>query len=121
MTHLGRLVSFLNAFRGIGFAFATQTNIKIHTAATVLVVIAGFFFNISLTEWMLLALCIAAVVSAELFNTAIEIMADHFCPHYHTKVRRIKDCAAGAVLVTSAGSAVTGLLIFVPKIIAVFH
>lgn len=120
MKHLDRIFSFLNAFRGIGFAFATQTNIKIHAAATVLVVLAGFFLKISLTEWMFLSLCIAAVVAAELFNTAIEIMADHFCPHYHTKVRRIKDCAAGAVLITSIGSAVAGILIFIPKIIAVF-
>lgn len=117
MKHLGRLFSFANAFRGFGFAFLTQTNIKIHVFMALLVVGAGWFFQLTLPEWGIILLCIAAVVSAELFNTAIEIMADHFCPHFHTKVKRIKDCAAAAVLVTSLASASVGLIIFVPKII----
>lgn len=121
MKHLGRLFSFTNAFRGIGFAFCTQTNIKIHTLTAVLVSAAGFYFRISVTEWTMLIFCIAAVISAELLNTAIEIMADHFCPHYHTKVKRIKDCAAGAVLITSIGSAAIGCLIFIPKLTALFN
>lgn len=120
MKRLGRIFSFVNAFRGIGFAFCTQTNIKIHTLTAVAVTAAGFYFRITRTEWMMLIFCIASVITAELLNTAVEIMADHFCPHYHTKVRRIKDCAAGAVLVTSIGSAVIGCLIFIPKITAFF-
>lgn len=121
MKRLGRIFSFTNAFRGIGFAFCTQTNIKIHTLTAALVVAAGFYFRISVAEWMMLTFCIAAVIAAELLNTAIEIMADHFCPHYHTKVRRIKDCAAGAVLITSIGSAIIGCLIFIPKLAALLN
>lgn len=120
MKGLGRIFSFANAFRGIGYAFCTQTNIKIHTLMAIAVCTAGFYFQISLFEWIASILCITAVITTELLNTAVEIMADHFCPHYHTKVKRIKDCAAGAVLITSIGSVVIGCLIFLPKITALF-
>jgi len=54
--------------------------------------------------WGLVALASAAVISAELFNTAIEHLADHLHPELHPKIRIVKDCAAGAVLVASLGA-----------------
>ncbi len=54
--------------------------------------------------WALVLLVSCAVIAAELFNTAIERLADHVQPDPHPQIRVIKDCAAAAVLVLSAGA-----------------
>jgi undecaprenol kinase len=54
--------------------------------------------------WALLSLCSAGVLAAELFNTAIEHLADHVHPDLHPQVRIVKDCAAAAVLCAALGS-----------------
>ena len=54
--------------------------------------------------WALVLLASAAVLAAELFNTAIEHLADHLHPELHPLIRVVKDCAAGAVLLTAAGA-----------------
>ncbi len=114
-----RLHSFRYAFRGILFMVKTQHNFWIHLTIAVLVIIAGFLFSISLTEWALVVFAIGLVLSAEAFNSAIEQLTDLASPNIHPKAGRVKDLAAGAVLLTAMAAALIGLLIFVPKIIAV--
>jgi len=46
----------------------------------------------------------SAVLAAEMFNTAIERLADHLHPERHPQIRIVKDCAAAAVLISSAGA-----------------
>ena len=55
----------------------------------------------------------SAVIAAELFNTAIENLADHLHPEIHPSIRMVKDCAAGAVLVASAGALAVGIALLV--------
>lgn len=97
----------------------TQHNFWIHLTIAVLVIIAGFFFCISLTEWVLVVLAIGLVLSAETFNSAIEQLTDLISPDFHPRAGRVKDLAAGAVLLTAMAAALIGLLIFVPKIMAI--
>ena len=54
--------------------------------------------------WALVSLCAAAVLAAELFNTAIEHLADHLHPDLHPQIRIVKDCAAAAVLCAALGA-----------------
>lgn len=89
-----------------------QVNMKVHFAAAVFVIAAGFFFSISITHWCIVAICIFAVLSLEMINTALENLVNLVTVERNPLAGRIKDIAAGAVLVASTGSAVVGLLIF---------
>lgn len=110
-----RIKSFGYAGHGIRLVFGSEPNMKIHLIIATLVVICGFIFKISLTEWMLCLLCIGVVFSAEMMNTAIENVVDLASPEHHELAGKAKDIAAGAVLICAVTSAIIGLLIFIPK------
>jgi diacylglycerol kinase (ATP) len=112
-----RIRSFKFAFIGIWTMLKSQHNAWVHAGATVAVVAAGFFFNISSQEWCWLVLAIMAVWTAEAFNTAFEFLADVASPEFHLLVQHSKDIAAGAVLISAIGSVVIGLLILGPHFI----
>ena len=107
--------SFKFAFAGIKYAFVTQGNFRFHTGAIVIVVLMGFFFNLSIIEWLWIIAAIGLVLCVELVNTAIETIVDLVSPDYHVKAGIIKDVSAGAVLIISILAAGIGLMIFVPK------
>lgn len=110
--------SFGHALRGIRTVLATQPNALLHLAIAVGVVALGLFLGISLMEWALVVICIATVVAAEAFNTALEFLADALEPDHNPLVGRAKDIAAGAVLLTSIGAVVVGMLVFIPHVLA---
>lgn len=93
---------------------------QIHLIVAFLVVVAGVLLSISLTEWLLCLLCFAMVISAEMFNSAIENVVDLASPQRHKLAENAKDIAAGAVLVTAVFAAIVGLVIFVPKVVEMF-
>jgi len=97
-----------------------QHNAWIHAAVTIGVVVAGFFFNLSRSEWCWIVLAIAIVWTAEALNTAFEFLADAAAPSFHPIVRDAKDVAAGAVLVTAIAAAIIGLIVFWPHVAALF-
>lgn len=111
-----RARSFRYAFAGIRSLIATEHNAWIHCAAAACAIAAGIGFSVSATEWIAIVMCIGGVLAAEGFNSAIEALADRVSPGYDEAVKRTKDIAAGAVLLTAIAAAVTGLIIFVPKI-----
>ncbi|MCF8365942.1 MAG: diacylglycerol kinase family protein [Bacteroidales bacterium] len=113
---LKRLLSFKYAFRGIAYLIKTQHNAWIHLFAAIAVVLGGFYFSISQTEWIILVLTIGMVFMAEAINTAIELLVDKISPQYDDLAGRIKDIAAGAVLISAIAAAITGIIIFAPKI-----
>lgn len=110
---------FKYAIKGILFAFKTQANIRIHSIISVLVISAGFLFKINPLEWLFIIFAIGLVLSAELFNTAIESLVDQVSPSYSEKAGLIKDVAAGAVLIAAVVSVIIGVIVFLPKIIEV--
>lgn len=111
-----RILSFKFAIQGIAYMLKTQHNLWIHLFATLVVVCAGFIFDVSTVEWIILSIMIGAVFTAEAFNTAIELMVDKISPEYNKTAGLIKDVSAGAVLIIAIAAVVTGLLIFAPKI-----
>ena len=113
----GRIRSFKFAFVGIWTMLKSQKNAWVHAFATIAVVIAGFVFGISTSEWCLLVLAIIAVWMAEALNTAIEFLADVASPEFHPLVKKAKDVAAGAVLISAIGAIVLGIIIFGPHIL----
>ena len=114
-----RLKSFGYAFNGLKHAVFTQHNMWIHLIAVVLVVLFAFLLKVSPTECLLLVFAIGLVISAEIFNSAIELLTDLVNPEKHPKAGLVKDLAAGAVLVAATTAFIIGLLIFAPKIFAI--
>ena len=115
-----RIASFGYAFEGIFEVIQSQANFKIHFLAAFLAIVTGFYFSISSVEWCLIIGSIAAVLSAETFNTAIEHLTNLVSPEYHMLAKKAKDAAAGAVLLVAIGAAVIGGLIFLPKVLVLF-
>jgi len=114
---LGRIKSFGHAFRGIYRFFKTEHNARIHLVATIVVVFFGRWLSISRLEWVMVFFAIGFVFSAEVFNTAIEKMADEITSDHKESIKNIKDLSAAAVLVAAITAAIIGLIIFVPPIL----
>jgi diacylglycerol kinase len=113
--------SFRHAFAGIDHGLRTQANLRIHLAATICVIIAGLLLQISTVEWAILTVTIMIVMSAELFNTALEATLDRVSLEEHPLAKVGKDVAAGAVLIGAIGSVIVGLLIFGPRLLALIN
>ncbi|WP_074627105.1 diacylglycerol kinase [Streptococcus gallolyticus] len=107
------------AITGIITAFKEERNMRKHMVSAILASIAGVVFQISAIEWLFLLLAIFLVITFEIINSAIENVVD-LASNYHFSMlaKNAKDMAAGAVLVISGYAVLTGLIIFVPKIIA---
>ncbi|SHF69591.1 diacylglycerol kinase family protein [Pedobacter caeni] len=108
--------SFGYAFSGIAYAFKSQFNFRFHLAALTIVGLAGWYFQLSQTEWLWIVVSSGLVLLSELFNTAIEVLVDLVSPAIHPQAKIIKDAAAGAVLLAAITSVIIGLIIFIPKI-----
>ncbi|MBI9037325.1 MAG: diacylglycerol kinase family protein [Bacteroidales bacterium] len=111
-----RIKSFDYAFQGILFFIKTQHNARIHLLMAIVVVVFGFIYELCITEWCLIIFAIGMVFSTEIINTALEYVSDLVSPEKNLKVKRIKDLAAGGVLISAITAAIIGLIIFIPKI-----
>lgn len=110
----GRLKSFRFAFNGAIKLIRTEHSIMVQCFLGVIVTIAGFYFDISKTEWLIQTLAIGMVISIEGLNTAVEKIADFIHPNFHEKIGFIKDIAAGAVFFAAITALVIGLIIYFP-------
>ncbi len=108
--------SFKYAFEGFFTSFKAERNMKIHITIMFLVILMGIIFKISALEWIICVFCFAMVIAGELFNTSIENVVDMVMPYKNEKAKIAKDISAGAVLILAIGSAIIGLIIFIPKI-----
>jgi len=115
------ILSFGYAFKGLAYATKSQLNFRIHLFAAVLAIVLGFALNIAASEWLWVALSIAIVLLTELTNTGIETLTDLVSPGYNEKAGHVKDICAGAVVVAALFALITGIIIFLPKIILVFY
>lgn len=110
--------TFKNARKGMRLTIKSERNVRIHLLTATLVLITAYCLNFSITKFCILFLTIAAVISAEMFNSAIEFALDSV---YHNKYSRMvgmaKDIAAGAVMVVTIVAVMIGVLLFAPPII----
>lgn len=106
--------SFVYALRGLIHAVRAERNLKIHLAATVLVVAAAAFFELERWEWVAVLLCIGIIWAAEMLNTAVEKLADFVHPEHHEKIGRVKDIAAGGVMFMAFIAIAIAVIIFGP-------
>lgn len=114
-----RMKSFVHAGRGLRSLVRTEHNAWLHLAATVAVISAGLTLKISLDDWRWITLAIAMVWIAEAFNTAIEALCDRITDAFDPAIGRVKDLAAGAVLLASIGAAIIGVLTLGPAAVGI--
>lgn len=115
-----RLRSFGFAFTGILELFKSEPNARIHFIATICAFIAGFWLQISKSEWCVILIVIALVWAAEAFNMVIEKIIDHLFKDYNETARIVKDVSAGAVLICATTALISGMIIFLPKLFSLF-
>ena len=115
---LKRLIkSFKYAIEGIIYAFKYEQNIIVHTIAMILVIVLGIILKLSYFEWLICLILFGLVIATEMINTSIEAVVDLACPKIDPLAKIAKDTASGAVLVFAITAAISGLIIFIPKII----
>ncbi len=108
--------SFKYATEGIIYAFKFEQNIIVHTIVMILAIILGIVLKISYFEWLICLILFGLVIATEMINTSIEAVVDLACPKIDPLAKIAKDTASGAVLVFALTAAISGLIIFVPKI-----
>ena len=112
--------SFGYSIDGLKYAYKYEQSMTIHFTMVIFVIAAGFFLKISLFEWLICFMLMGLVMATELINTSIEAVVDLTCPEIHPLAKIAKDTASAAVFVFSVVAAISGLIIFIPKIIALF-
>ena len=107
---------FSYACTGIKLAWKEEHNFKIEVMIAVLVIVLGFLLHLSSFEFAVVILAISIVLATEAFNTALEELCDKFQPTHDPHIAKIKDLGAAAVLLSSIGASVVGLIIFIPHL-----
>ena len=115
-----KLAGFKYAFNGIKVLLCEETNALIHCVICVCAIFAGFVLNISSIEWVAIVIVCGCVFAAEALNTALERLSDVVSPEYNETIKKVKDLSAGAVLFMAISAAITGIIIFSPKLINLF-
>lgn len=109
--------SFIYSFDGLKYAYRYEQSMTIHLSVTMLVIIVGMIVNLSLMEWLLCFILMGLVLATELINTSIEAVVDLTCPQTHPLAKIAKDTASAAVFVFATVAFVSGIIIFLPKVI----
>ena len=111
--------SFTYAFRGLVKTFREEQNLRIQTFIAFLVVLSGWYLDISRIEWCIIILAIGMVLLTEIINTAVEFITDILKPRIDDYVKVIKDIMAAAVMMSSIIAVIAGLIIFIPYLLRI--
>ncbi len=111
-----RIQSVRHAMCGVTEMLKSEHNAWVHLFATICVILLGGLLSVTPIEWCFLILAIMSVWVSEALNTAFECLCDVASPDFHPLVKKSKDVAAGAVLLSAIGAVVIALIIFIPKI-----
>jgi diacylglycerol kinase len=110
--------SFLGALKGLKTVLKIERNARIIFFIGLIVIVLGFLFKLSLIEFAILIIVIIGVFVCEVFNTLVENILDIIQPQNDPQIKILKDISSAAVLLSSLGAGIIGLIIFLPKIIA---
>ena len=111
--------SFKYSIEGLKYAYKYEQSMLIHVIATICVLLANIFFQVSGIEWLITLLAIGMVLSAELINSAIEAVVDLVTLEEHPLAKIAKDCSSAATLVLACMAALIGIVVYVPYIMGV--
>jgi diacylglycerol kinase (ATP) len=116
----GKARALRYAWQGLVYMFRTQPNSWIQAVIWVAVTVVGLLWRLTAAEWCAAVLAMAFVWVTEALNTAIEDVVDLASPERHPLAGRAKDVAAAAVLVSAVAAGIVGLVIFLPRLYALF-
>lgn len=108
---------FGEAFRGVKLGVRGQASFAVHFFFATLAVLAGVLLECGRVDWCLLALCIGLVLTAELFNSALETLFHGLDTDAKDRLVGVLDIAAGAVLVASVTAVVVGGVVFTHRVL----
>lgn len=103
---------FREAFRGVKLGVRGHSSFFVHFFFAVLAVAAAVVLGCDLVEWCLVVGCIGFVMTAELFNSAVETLFHGLDAESKGRIHGCLDIAAGAVLVAGTTAAAVGTLVF---------
>jgi diacylglycerol kinase len=106
--------SFRYAGRGMKYVLKNEQNFQIEILGGFFVIILMFLFPTRSLEKIALFIVIFAVLVMELINTIFERVVDMLKPRVHPYAQLVKDVMAAAVLLSSIGAMVVGIIIFYP-------
>ena len=105
------------ALNGLFYALRTERNVQIWFGIAVLTLAFSIWIKVSKTELLIIILWMSIIGTSEYLNTAIEKLSDRITLEHDEQIKHVKDIAAGATFVASIGAIISGLIIFVPKIL----
>lgn len=112
--------SFKFSFDGLKYAYTHEQSLALHVIVMAVIIACGFGFHISPMQWVITLVMGALILVAELFNTSIEAVVDMVTEEYHPLAKVAKDTASAACFVADLIAAGMWLVVFAPKIIALF-
>ncbi|WP_415327770.1 diacylglycerol kinase family protein [Chryseobacterium sp. MMS23-Vi53] len=104
--------SFFNAFRGVFMMMKSERNFQLELLAFFINLFLIFYLKLSSIDTILILIVSFGVLSAEIFNTAIEKICDIIEPEFDKRIGFIKDIAAGAVILMAVLSVIVGILVY---------
>jgi len=107
---------FRETFHGLWVGVRGQSSFSFHFVATIAVIVAGIVLKVTRVEWYILILCITSVLTAEMFNSALEVLAKAVDKNRNQYLADSLNISSAAVLVTSIGSSLTGAIIFIHRL-----
>lgn len=108
------------AINGIVCLFKENRNARYEITIAIFTICASIAFQIAVSEWLIILVCIGMVLSAEGINSSIEKLADKLHPDFAPEIGKVKDLAAGSVLILSFVAAIVGFIIFAPYFVKLF-
>ena len=108
------------AVKGFCDALHYERNLRFHFCVGNLICFFAAFYGISSVEWAVLLLTVGFVISAELFNSAVEMAVDTATTEIRDEAGHAKDYGAAATLVSAIFSIAVGIALFgnITKIIS---
>lgn len=92
------------ALAGVRAAWRSERSLRTQGYLALAWLLVMLWLQPAAVWWAATGIMVTLVFAAELINTALEQLADHLHPDQHPKIKLVKDCAAGAVLILSLGS-----------------
>lgn len=111
-----RIKAFGFAFKGIFGLLKSEANFQVQMVIAMVMVVLGFIFQISTTEWLFQIFAIGLVLGFEAFNSAVEKLCDFIYPDFNKNIGKVKDFAAGGVLLATLTAIAIGLVIYWPYV-----
>lgn len=111
------MAAFRYALAGIVYCVRKERHMRFHIGAALSAALLAWLCRLDGLETAVLLLTIAGVITAEMFNTALEVLVNKVSPEFHPLAKIVKDAAAGAVLIQAIAAVGVGCILFGDKLL----